>query len=92
MKRTNPNLARMALISALVMLAVGGCSSQSKVSSSAQTAPAPQAATTPVPYVENCAEVSVGSPSKFACNGKTYTAFELAKIRETEAKKYASGK
>ena len=50
---------------------------------------APQAAPTPIPYVENCAEFNVGSPSKFACNGKTYTSFQLAKIREDEAKKSA---
>jgi hypothetical protein len=77
-----------------MMLAMGGCATMTETASgtSAQTAAAPKAAATPVPYVENCVEISVGSPSKFVCDGKTYTSFQLAKIREDEAKKYASGK
>jgi hypothetical protein len=43
------------------------------------------------PRVENCGLVGVSSPTKYACNGKVYTTFELAKMREDEAKKYASG-
>ncbi len=50
----------------------------------------PHAAPTSIPYVQNCAVLNTGSPSKFACNGKTYTSFQLAKIREDEAKKIAA--
>jgi hypothetical protein len=89
MKRGNSHLARAAGV--LMLLAMAGCSLMSGSSSgtSAQTA---GAAATPVPYVENCVETHVGSPSKFVCNGKSYTSFQLALIREKEAKKYASGK
>jgi hypothetical protein len=31
--------------------------------------------------VQNCGIVSIGSPTKYACNGKTYTSFELLKLR-----------
>jgi hypothetical protein len=92
MKRLSSCFARGAL--ALAMLAMAGCATRSESSSSsgANTAAAPQAAATPVPYVENCAETNCGSPSKFVCNGKSYTSFQLAKIREDEAKKLSGGK
>lgn len=35
----------------------------------------------PEPRVENCATVGVGSPTKYACNGKVYTSLQLADIR-----------
>jgi hypothetical protein len=78
-----------------MMFAMAGCATMTEPASGTsapQTAAAPKAAATPVPYVENCVEISVGSPSKFVCDGKTYTSFQLAKIREDEARKYASGK
>ena len=45
-----------------------------------------------VPRVQDCAVIQTGTPSRFACNGKVYTSFQLAKLREDEAKKYAAGK
>jgi hypothetical protein len=66
--------------------AVCGCASQTARPSSQ----APQVAATPIPYVQNCAVLNTGSPSRFACNGKVYTSFQLAKIREEEAKKVAA--
>lgn len=57
------------------------------------TAPAPgTAAQDPAPHVWDCGMVSAGSPSKYVCNGKVYTSFQLAKIRLDENKKYESGK
>ena len=44
------------------------------------------------PRIEDCAIVSISSPSRYACNGKVYTTFQLAKMRMAEEKKYASGK
>ena len=87
MKRLSSRFARGALV--LAMVATAGCAMMSQSSGSEAKA---QAAPTPVPYVQNCVEISVGSPSKFVCNGKTYASFQLAIIREGEAKKYASGK
>jgi hypothetical protein len=46
----------------------------------------------PIPRVQNCAVLQTGTPSRFACNGKVYTSFQLAKLREDEAKRYASGR
>jgi hypothetical protein len=46
----------------------------------------------PVPMVQNCGVLNTGTPSRFVCDGKVYTSFQLAKLREDEAKKYASGK
>jgi hypothetical protein len=44
-----------------------------------------------VPRVQDCGVLNTGSPSRFVCNGKVYTSFQLAKLREDEAKKFASG-
>ncbi len=87
MKRVSSRFARGALV--FVMVATAGCATITQMTSSGATT---KGATASVPYVENCVEVSVGSPSKFVCNGKSYTSFQLAKIREDEARKYASGK
>jgi hypothetical protein len=80
----------VAGISLLLAFTLAACATQTNpITPSSAT---PEAAATPIPYVENCAVVSIGSPSKFACNGKVYTAFELAKIREQVAKNLASSK
>ena len=83
--RLTKNLARLILFA----IALAGCASRN-----ARPAPvsAPHAAATPIPYVQNCAVLNTGTPSRFACNGKVYTSFQLAKIREEQAKKYAAGK
>ncbi len=50
------------------------------------------AAQAEAPHVWDCGLVSSGSPSKYVCDGKVYTTFQLAKIRLDEIKKYESGK
>ncbi|HEY6418304.1 MAG TPA: hypothetical protein VIX59_04805 [Candidatus Binataceae bacterium] len=45
----------------------------------------------PPPAIQNCALVAISTPSRWACNGKTYTAYELAKARMDWEKKYGSG-
>jgi hypothetical protein len=37
--------------------------------------------TTPPPLVQNCGLVAISTPARYACNGKTYTTFQLTKIR-----------
>ena len=49
------------------------------------------AGTKQIPHVQDCAIVAISSPTKYACNGKVYTSFQLAKLRLDEEKKYASG-
>ena len=44
------------------------------------------------PHVQKCGVVSISSPSKYVCDGKVYTTFQLAKLRADETKKYESGK
>jgi hypothetical protein len=36
----------------------------------------------PSPRVADCAISTIGSPSKYACDGTVYTSFQLADIRE----------
>jgi hypothetical protein len=43
------------------------------------------------PLVQNCAIVSISSPTRYACNGKVYTSFELAKLREEWQAKQQAG-
>ena len=53
--------------------------------------PSQTAGSKQIPRVEDCAIVAISSPTKYACNGKVYTSFQLAKLRLDEEKKYASG-
>jgi hypothetical protein len=39
------------------------------------------------PRVENCGIVAVSSPTKYVCNGKVYTSFELTNLRRETATK-----
>ena len=35
----------------------------------------------PAPRVEDCAEITKATPTKYVCNGKTYTSVQLTNIR-----------
>jgi hypothetical protein len=39
-----------------------------------------------VPKVQDCGIVTISSPSKYVCNGKIYTAFQLQHLREKGAR------
>lgn len=57
------------------------------------SAPAQTAATARAPRVDqDCTVFNISTPTRFACNGKVYTSYQLAKMRTAEEKKYASGK
>jgi hypothetical protein len=47
--------------------------------------------TSPPPKVEECAMINSGSPTNFVCNGKTYTTFDLKKMRDEYAAKQQAG-
>jgi hypothetical protein len=51
-----------------------------------------EASSQPPPEVENCAVVAISTPAKYACNGKTYTSYELAKMRWDYEKKNGAAK
>ena len=82
---------RLMLVSAVMIASTAGCATIQSTVTPAWT-PSQTAGTTKVPRVEDCAIVAISSPTKYACNGKVYTSFQLAKLRMAEEKKYASGK
>jgi hypothetical protein len=101
---SNTILKRFALVSALALgLMSAGCASSTAMSSNAaQPVDPPQAALKPtappagsqtaqVPRVQDCGIIAISSPPKYVCGGKVYTATQLAKLRNQEAKKYQSG-
>ena len=71
MVKSTKSLVRLGLAGALCALA--GCAGMKKT----QVARAGG----PPPLVQDCAIVTIGSPTKYACNDKTYTSFDLAKLR-----------
>jgi hypothetical protein len=74
---------RMSIAAGVIALVLAGCSS----SNSGGNFPPPGAAmangkpTGPPPNVADCAVVNSGSPTKYECNGKTYTSFDLNRMR-----------
>ena len=70
----------MRLGMAAVMIAVSGCAAM-PWSGSRSSYQQMAAADRPPPMVQNCGIVSIGSPTKYACNGKVYTSFDLLKMR-----------
>jgi hypothetical protein len=77
MVKRKSEIVRLGL--AVVMITMAGCASMQ----SPGGGPPQQVADAdrPPPMVQNCGIVSIGSPTKYACNGKTYTSFELLKLR-----------
>ena len=75
--------------------ALTACTSlKTQFSGPATTSPNPslsQAVAKPIPRVQDCGVLNTGTPSRFVCNGKVYTSYQLAKLREDEAKKLTSG-
>jgi hypothetical protein len=100
---TTMTIKRFALLStlALSLMSAGCASSAASGSNTAQPEDPPQAVKTTatpagsksaqVPRVQECGVVAISSPPKYVCGGKVYTATQLAKIRNDEAKKYQSG-
>ena len=83
------NVAALFMASTAIA-AITGCAAVQSTITPAWT-PSQTAGTTAVPRVEDCAIVGISSPTKYACNGKVYTSFQLAKMRMEEEKKYAAG-
>jgi hypothetical protein len=87
-ERIKPRLAYLALAATLAACARFTALSPATWGASGNTS---QTSAHLIPRVQNCGVLDAGSPSRFVCNGKVYTSFQLAKLRENEAKKYASG-
>jgi hypothetical protein len=78
----------------ICFLVFGGCAGFGPPPAVSQnsSAGAVQIAAQPAPRVSDCAVIQTGTPSRFACNGKVYTSYQLAKLREDEAKRYAAAR
>ncbi len=79
----------MRLGLAVAMIALAGCA---EMPSFLGGGPPPQqmaGADVPPPMVQNCGIVSIGSPTKYACDGKVYTSFDLLKLRLAWEKSHA---
>lgn len=79
---TNNQLGRLGLAAAAIALA--GCSAVPSFlgtgGTPVQQASAAQAG--PPPRVQDCGIVTISSPTKYVCNDKVYTSFDLAKLRQ----------
>ena len=91
MEKIKQLLASAVVASALMVLT--GCSGVASESPVTQGpgANTSQVAAKPIPRVQDCGVLNTGTPSRFVCDGKVYTSFQLARLREDAAKKYASG-
>jgi hypothetical protein len=83
---------RRLLSAAAISAAIGACAGCASMPTMATPATGAQGAQASPPHIWDCGLVSSGSPSKYVCDGKVYTTFQLAKIRADEVKKYESGK
>jgi hypothetical protein len=91
MKRESvKHFIQTGLVALAVTVGTAGCATITSTVTPAWS-PGQTAGTTAAPRVEDCAIVSISSPSKYACNGKVSTSFQLAKLRMDEEKKYAAG-
>jgi hypothetical protein len=41
----------------------------------------------PPPNVQDCTNITVSTPTLYACNGKVYSAYKLTQLREARARK-----
>ncbi len=87
-----PGSWRLILLSAAVIVAGAGCANTIQSTVSPAWTPTQTAGTTQIPRVEDCAIVGISTPTKYACGGKVYTSYQLAKLRMDEEKRYESGK
>jgi hypothetical protein len=65
-----------ALMSAELILVLAGCAAGN---------PLPILSSGPAPRVEDCMLLRQATPTKYVCNGKTYTAVQLTDIRKSTA-------
>jgi hypothetical protein len=76
--KANREFLRIGLATATIALA--GCAGMQPHGSGSSYQEV-AAADRPPPMVQNCGIVGIGSPTKYACDGKVYTSFDLLKLR-----------
>jgi hypothetical protein len=77
--KTHHLFCRFSIAAGILTLA--GCSAMPPFLGGQAAHQAFAGAGNPSPFVQDCGIVSIGSPTKYACNGKVYTSFDLAKLR-----------
>ncbi len=92
MKSTSTLIASAAAAAALAAVLCGCAGSSMRWPTSQPAAPMPVAGDKPVPRVQDCININSGTPSKYVCNGKTYTSHELRKMREDATSTQSSSK
>jgi hypothetical protein len=90
MERIKQIFLSRAMLSALVILA--GCARTTAPSVVEQAGSSVGTVAKSVPRVQDCGVLDAGTPSRFVCSGRVYTSYQLAKLREDEARKYGSKK
>ncbi|MGO9453396.1 MAG: hypothetical protein ACLQDV_20465 [Candidatus Binataceae bacterium] len=92
--RWESKFLRAGIAGGIIAVALAGCSTSGggNLPPPAATAVAGAKPVEPPPDVHDCAVVSMGSPTKYVCNGKIYTTFELTKMREDYAAQQQSQK
>ncbi len=91
--KINRHFLRMSIAGGILVAALAGCST----AKSSSGFPPPGAAVAngkpsdPPPSVNDCGVVSVGSPTKYVCNGKVYTTFQLSKMKKDYQAKQQAG-
>ncbi len=89
MEKLNTLLTAGAI--AMGLTALSGCATVSSLSGRSQApGETTQVAAKPIPRAQNCGVLDAGTPTRFVCDGKVYTSYQLAKLREEEAKRYAA--
>lgn len=77
---------RLGLAAALI--AVSGCTGMQSYLGGGASPRQLASADNPPPMVQNCGIVGIGSPTKYACDGKVYTSFDLLKLRQNWEKNH----
>lgn len=70
----------LPFVATVLAIGLGGCGMTTGTQAPQQAA----GKDGPPPQVEDCGIVGIGSPSKYACNGKVYTSFALAKLHASD--------
>jgi hypothetical protein len=93
--KMNSQFVKMSIAAGAIALTLAGCSSSS--STSGGGFPPPGAAMVngkpwPPPRVQDCTLIQSSSPTRYVCNGKVYTTFDLNRMRMAyEKQRLAAG-
>ncbi len=79
-----PNLqgfVRVGMVAMMLTTTFTACSTATSIEPSPRATAANSKRAEPPPQLDDCTLVSSSSPSSYVCNDKTYTSYELSKLR-----------